>query len=76
MDSLLFIYKQTTNFFEHNIVKLRKNILLNNVFIKNNVNIVSNRKIGAAKYILIMHVISKNINCITNKKRNFFYHKK
>ena len=34
MDGSNIYIKQTRNFKEHNIVKLRKNILLNNVFIK------------------------------------------
>ena len=73
MDGSNIYIKQPRNFKEHNIVKLRENIFLNNVFIKNNVNIISNRKISPAYMYFNNSVISKNINCETNKKRNFFY---
>ena len=64
MDGSNIYIKQIRNFKEHNIVKLRKNIVLNNVFIKNNVNIVSNRKIGEA-YIYFN-------NCVISKKYKLY----
>lgn len=64
--------KENKNYIDNNIIKLKENITLNNVFIRNNLNIITNKKLSSSYIYGNNDIISENMNFINNRKKKSY----